>query len=115
MHEVIQGASADGFDPAYDEKSLQVMLISVSCDEKYLTSEHIQKSFIIHIWSKIGSRSYSKNLNLPWNLILVLNTETEKNAPDGTFDVEEEEVMNSLTNVGLSIALHKYFHMGKLT
>ena len=43
-----------------------------------------------------------------------VNSELKRMHVDGTFEVEEEDVMNSLTNFGLTIALYKHFHVGKV-
>ena len=113
IHRLTVGASDGTCNVSYEERDLHQMLQNVPCDSKYLTQSHVLNIFRRPYLVQDGIKELLKEFKPV--------TEADSESPtlermqlDGTFDVVEEEVMNSLTNIGLKIALNEHFNVGKV-
>ena len=115
VHRLTVGASDGTCNVSYEERDLQQMLQNVPCDSKYLTQGHILNIFRRPYLVQDGIKELLKEFKpvpecYPGSESPIL----KRMQPDGTFDVVEEEVMNSLTNIGLKIALNEHFNVEKV-
>ena len=115
IHRLTVGASEGTLNVSYEERDLQQMLQKVPRDSKYLTQNHIQHIFQRPYLVQNGIKELLEEFKPMFEFYLDSDHESlERMQPDGTFDVVEEEVMNSLTNIGLKIALNEHFIVGKV-
>ena len=113
VHRHTVGASEGTLNVSYEKRGLQQMLQKVPRDSKYLTENHVQHIFQRPYLVQNGIKKLLDEFK-PISEFYLDPKSLKRMQPDGTINVVEEEVMNSLTNIGLKIALNEHFIVGKV-